>query len=179
MSWAARRKTKRLEDRAYSLMGLFDVNMAIIYGERDRAFIRLQEQIICKSADKSIFGWSLDLLEDSTRDAKTVQCGLLATSPACFARCSDVISSGRSRGFQINQFGLSISLRASVVQLGTHQARLNAARANSGGNCFILLAHIPGTDSFARISTVSGEDIWTTDQTAAELVGFQRDSGPC
>ncbi|KAH8650498.1 heterokaryon incompatibility protein-domain-containing protein, partial [Tricladium varicosporioides] len=57
MSWAAKRTTKRLEDRAYSLMGLFDVNMPMIYGERDGAFIRLQEQIISKSADESIFVW--------------------------------------------------------------------------------------------------------------------------
>ncbi|OTA64860.1 HET-domain-containing protein, partial [Hypoxylon sp. EC38] len=58
MSWAAKRTTQRLEDRAYSLMGLFDVNMPMIYGEREQAFIRLQEHIIAKSADESIFVWS-------------------------------------------------------------------------------------------------------------------------
>ena len=30
--WASKRKTTRGEDRAYSLMGIFDVNMATLYG---------------------------------------------------------------------------------------------------------------------------------------------------
>jgi heterokaryon incompatibility protein (HET) len=34
MSWAAKRQTTREEDKAYSLMGLFDVNMPIIYWRR-------------------------------------------------------------------------------------------------------------------------------------------------
>jgi hypothetical protein len=55
MSWAATRTTTRLEDRAYSLLGLFDFNMPMIHGEREQAFIRLQEHIIAKSADESIF----------------------------------------------------------------------------------------------------------------------------
>jgi hypothetical protein len=33
MSWAARRETKREEDAAYSLLGVFDVHMPLIYGE--------------------------------------------------------------------------------------------------------------------------------------------------
>ena len=42
MSWAARRTTTRVEDRAYSLMGLLDVNMPLLYGEGKKAFHRLQ-----------------------------------------------------------------------------------------------------------------------------------------
>ena len=57
MSWAAHRETTRPEDRAYSLMGIFDVHMPTIYGEGDKAFIRLQEEIIKKSSDQSIFAW--------------------------------------------------------------------------------------------------------------------------
>lgn len=59
MSWAATRETTRIEDRAYSLMGIFDVNMPTIYGEGDKAFIRLQEEIIKRSHDQSIFAWNL------------------------------------------------------------------------------------------------------------------------
>ncbi len=172
MSWAAKRTTKRPEDRAYSLMGLFDVNMPMIYGERERAFIRLQEQIINKSTDESIFAWDLDLLEDSTRDAKNVQCGLLATSPACFARRGDIIGTGRSRGFRINQFGLSISLPATLYALGTYQAPLNVARANAAGRCAILLAKLPDGDCFARISDLSGESIFMTEKRADNLTEF-------
>jgi hypothetical protein len=32
MGWAATRSTTRVEDRAYSLFGIFDVNMPLIYG---------------------------------------------------------------------------------------------------------------------------------------------------
>ncbi|KAH6134154.1 hypothetical protein HBI68_251490 [Parastagonospora nodorum] len=46
MSWAKDRQTKRGEDKAYSLLGLFGVSMAPIYGEGvDRAFERLQREI--------------------------------------------------------------------------------------------------------------------------------------
>ncbi|THU96090.1 HET-domain-containing protein, partial [Dendrothele bispora CBS 962.96] len=58
MSWAAFRKTTRREDRAYSLMGLFDICMPPIYGEGgDKAFMRLQQEIIKTSDDHSIFAW--------------------------------------------------------------------------------------------------------------------------
>jgi len=45
MSWAAGRKTTRVEDLAYSLFGLFDINMPMLYGEGRKAFRRLQEEI--------------------------------------------------------------------------------------------------------------------------------------
>ncbi|KAI6118511.1 heterokaryon incompatibility protein-domain-containing protein, partial [Pisolithus croceorrhizus] len=57
MSWAAERKTTRVEDRAYSLMGLFGVNMPMVYGEGKKAFQRLQLEIIRISTDQSIFAW--------------------------------------------------------------------------------------------------------------------------
>jgi hypothetical protein len=60
MSWASRRMTTRKEDMAYSLLGIFGVNMAILYGEGDRAFIRLQEEITRISNDHSIFAWGFD-----------------------------------------------------------------------------------------------------------------------
>ncbi|KAI6145910.1 heterokaryon incompatibility protein-domain-containing protein [Pisolithus tinctorius] len=58
MSWAAHRKTERVEDRAYSLMGLFGVNMPMLYGEGEKAFQRLQLEIIRTSSDQSIFAWN-------------------------------------------------------------------------------------------------------------------------
>jgi hypothetical protein len=46
MSWAAERKTKREEDLAYSLLGIFDVHMPLIYGEgQKKAFSRLRRAI--------------------------------------------------------------------------------------------------------------------------------------
>ena len=45
MSWAAKRETKRKEDKAYSLLGIFNVYMPLMYGEGDNAFSRLEEEI--------------------------------------------------------------------------------------------------------------------------------------
>jgi hypothetical protein len=44
--WAEKRETTRKEDKAYSLLGIFDIHMPLIYGEgREKAFKRLQEEI--------------------------------------------------------------------------------------------------------------------------------------
>ncbi|KUJ12878.1 HET-domain-containing protein, partial [Mollisia scopiformis] len=58
MSWASNRETLRSEDMAYCLMGLFGVNMPLLYGEGDAAFIRLQIEIMRISDDESIFAWT-------------------------------------------------------------------------------------------------------------------------
>ena len=80
MSWASRRQTTRPEDIAYCLMGIFSVNMPMLYGEGDRAFIRLQEEIIKTTEDHSIFAWTdPDASEESHQ-------GLLARHPSCFQR---------------------------------------------------------------------------------------------
>ena len=57
LSWAAARKTTRVEDRAYSLLGVFSINMPILYGEGDLAFRRLQEEILRRIPDQSLFAW--------------------------------------------------------------------------------------------------------------------------
>ncbi|KAF2730040.1 HET-domain-containing protein, partial [Polyplosphaeria fusca] len=59
MSWAARRQTTRVEDQAYCLLGIFDVNMPLLYGEGKKAFTRLQEEIMKTSDDQSLFAWGL------------------------------------------------------------------------------------------------------------------------
>lgn len=75
MRWASRRHTTRSEDIAYSLMGMFNVNMPIIYGEGAiKAFRRLQNEIMQVSFDQTIFAWQ----------ANYESSGLLATSPADF-----------------------------------------------------------------------------------------------
>ncbi|KAH9911305.1 HET-domain-containing protein [Epithele typhae] len=55
ISWAARRGTTRPEDAAYSLFGLFGVNMPTLYGEGRLAFCRLLMEISKTSRDPSIF----------------------------------------------------------------------------------------------------------------------------
>jgi hypothetical protein len=56
ISWTAGRETKIEEDAAYSMLGIFDVHMALIYGEgRQKALNRLQRKVQ-KSSDPSFFG---------------------------------------------------------------------------------------------------------------------------
>ncbi|KAI0843848.1 HET-domain-containing protein [Daldinia vernicosa] len=57
MSWAAGRQTTRIEDQAYCLLGLFGINMPLLYGEEEKAFIRLQQEILRVSDDETIFAW--------------------------------------------------------------------------------------------------------------------------
>ncbi|KAF8187134.1 hypothetical protein BJ912DRAFT_1059915 [Pholiota molesta] len=61
MQWAAKREVTREEDSAYSLMGIFNVNMSIAYGEgAQRAFIRLVKEILSttKSDVLDLFNWA-------------------------------------------------------------------------------------------------------------------------
>ena len=64
MTWAARRRTTRIEDMAYSLLGLFDINMPLLYGEGEHAFYRLQEAIVTKYLpnDLTIMAWQSEHL---------------------------------------------------------------------------------------------------------------------
>ena len=84
ISWAADRTTTRVEDRAYSLMGLLDVNMPMLYGEGKKAFHRLQLEIIRSSNDQSIFMWGWN--------SHRVQIGsVLADDPSFFKDCSNIV----------------------------------------------------------------------------------------
>jgi hypothetical protein len=86
MSWASMRQTTRVEDMAYCLMGIFNTNMPLLYGEGNKAFMRLQEEILKGSSDETIFAWT-----NIDRKAWSVT-GLLATSPKSFANSYDVCS---------------------------------------------------------------------------------------
>ena len=57
MSWAAERETTRVEDEAYCLLGLFDINMPTLYGEGRKAFHRLQAELVKQSIDTTLFAW--------------------------------------------------------------------------------------------------------------------------
>lgn len=52
MSWMDKRQTKLKEDMAYSLLGIFDVNMVLIYGEgQDKALARLKREYMIASSE--------------------------------------------------------------------------------------------------------------------------------
>ncbi|KAK4224295.1 hypothetical protein QBC38DRAFT_511856 [Podospora fimiseda] len=58
MSWASYRRTTRIEDEAYCLLGIFGVHMPLLYGEGNPAFRRLQEEIIKQTEDCSFLFWT-------------------------------------------------------------------------------------------------------------------------
>ncbi|KAH7257001.1 heterokaryon incompatibility protein-domain-containing protein [Fusarium tricinctum] len=81
MYWAARRETTRPEDIAYCLLGIFDINMPLLYGEgQTKAFKRLQEEIIKSTDDESIFAWR----QPRYRVVGKTYWSLLAGSPSAF-----------------------------------------------------------------------------------------------
>lgn len=86
MSWAANRQTTRTEDMAYCLLGLFDISMPMIYGEGERDFVRLQEEIARETNDLSLFAWTSKGENDSDGFK-----GMFASSPAEFADCGKIV----------------------------------------------------------------------------------------
>ncbi|KAI0439503.1 heterokaryon incompatibility protein-domain-containing protein [Xylaria telfairii] len=95
MSWAAKRDTTRVEDQAYSLMGIFGVNMPLIYGEGKKAFLRLQQEIMRVSDDQSLFAWGAPPVFPDMHVFLTARIplmhGLFADSPASFATNHDIL----------------------------------------------------------------------------------------
>ena len=45
--------------------------MPLLYGEEDKAFLRLQEQIAAKSTDHTLFVWNMDVTGTLTKDSVT------------------------------------------------------------------------------------------------------------
>lgn len=90
MSWAAKRETTRIEDASYCLLGIFDINMPLLYGEADKAFLRLQEEILKVSTDHTIFAWSWphdfsNPLTGTPDETKSSWVTFLAPDIRCFA----------------------------------------------------------------------------------------------
>ncbi|KAI1322500.1 HET-domain-containing protein [Xylariaceae sp. FL0255] len=164
-SWAAKRVTKRPEDRAYSLMGLFNVSLPILYGEGEvSAFRRLQLEIMQTSSDMSIFAWRGDYEFN----------GMLAREPADFAR-SKSLSMGRVMDlspYSMTNVGLSIRLKIinakSLIKRGilsetgiaSHDLFLAATQCeiiveDQPHSPMIYLDHLPGQASF----TINGKRV--------------------
>ena len=86
MSWAASRVTTRTEDTAYCLLGIFGVNLPLLYGEGPKAFLRLQEEVAKEHNDLSLFGWT----SPASHGNLARHSGILADSPADFANARDI-----------------------------------------------------------------------------------------
>ena len=86
LSWAENRDTKRPEDLAYSLLGLFDIHMPLLYGEgRKKAFIRLQKEIRESMEDGTNFQPLISPAEVAKAATKRDQCHIPFQIPDTFA----------------------------------------------------------------------------------------------
>ncbi|KAF1817088.1 HET-domain-containing protein, partial [Eremomyces bilateralis CBS 781.70] len=111
MSWLASRSTTRPEDMAYCMLGLFNINMPLLYGEGSKAFLRLQEEIIKVSNDHTMFCWSW------TPAVPIFWRSFLAPSPAVFKNCGQFVATNLvtthhapTSTFHITSVGLRITL---------------------------------------------------------------------
>jgi len=87
MSWAAGRETTRPEDMAYCLLGIFDINMPLLYGEGSNAFLRLQQEILANISDHTIFAWTVPPNSYLSRPGS----GLFAGSPMDFVNSTRLV----------------------------------------------------------------------------------------
>lgn len=86
MSWASFRTTSRTEDIAYCLLGIMNINMPLLYGEGEKAFLRLQEELIKTESDESIYAWNISGRSEGSAT------GILAPSPKHFAGCGNLVT---------------------------------------------------------------------------------------
>ena len=117
MSWAAQRKTTREEDLAYCLLGIFDVNMPMLYGEGRKAFFRLQEEIIKQIPDLSIFAWT------ALPNSGVKYTGLLAREPAEFINTRNLVLLQEELDildFSITNLGIRIHVAVDQDRLEGH-----------------------------------------------------------
>ncbi|KAK4452740.1 hypothetical protein QBC34DRAFT_492244 [Podospora aff. communis PSN243] len=164
MSWASTRKTTRIEDQAYCLMGIFGIHMPMIYGEGKKAFIRLQEEITKQSCDLSLFAWTeviplpgddLDDDDFASGGANEQYRGLFARSPREFHDCGDIYSRNTGglldREFTVTNKGLRIKTalvrserfsKDGILNLGIRKAG-NPAFAMSSGWIGVALGKTP------------------------------------
>ena len=117
MSWASKRETSRMEDTAYCLMGIFSVNMPLLYGEGERAFIRLQEEIMRSEYDHSLFAWDHHFpntlyTTGLSLDSPFLDVGVLAPHPVAFSGSANITPHyTKTEPYAMTNRGVQIYLR--------------------------------------------------------------------
>lgn len=143
LSWAAGRKTKRDEDIAYSLLGILGVTMDSRYGEGTKAFVRLQQAIMHKGKDESMFAWAMEQEKPT---------GLFAPSPDSYSECTDVLKTRGSLGFSESNGELSIKLKILPHGMETYYAILNCRKGTSTDKRIaILLSRLSTDGEYVRV----------------------------
>jgi hypothetical protein len=89
---------------AYCLLGLFDINMPMLYGEGQKAFLRLQEEIVKRTNDLSLLAWKHQATNESEHG-----CGVLATSPAAFRSSGNLLYGSQENEFSVTNKGIKIT----------------------------------------------------------------------
>ncbi|KAI4949401.1 hypothetical protein J4E91_005140 [Alternaria rosae] len=148
MSWAAKRETTRTEDMAYCLLGIFDVNLPLLYGEAEKAFQRLQEEIIRSKADLSIFAWQCPRPPGIDRWTLT---GVLARSPKDFfnGHLVERMYRREAHEFAITNVGIKTRLRNLWAQDYGYVMQLNSYSAVTGKHLALRLRKV-GPEMYLR-----------------------------
>lgn len=130
MSWAANRQTTRIEDTAYCLLGIFDVNMPLLYGEGLKAYARLQEEIVRESNDLSLFAWRAKFIDQTNR-------GILASTPSEFRDSGSIRLANETNfnpDFLMTNKGLRLALDLYPGQNGSYLMPLNCVYPDGRGD---------------------------------------------
>jgi len=83
MSWAAARQTRRVEDEAYSLLGIFGVFIPLVYGRGAMPFGGSRRSS-SEPRTTTVLVWS--------DDGPSSYCSMLAASARAFKSCDSVVS---------------------------------------------------------------------------------------
>jgi hypothetical protein len=157
MSWASNRQTTRVEDMAYCLLGIFGVNMPLLYGEGEKAFVRLQEEILKISLDLSILAWDFrnkDIGTDFSEDFERENTSILAPHPRYFANSDKVERIPRNiyGPFSMTNLGLEITLPIFKFSEDLYYAILGC-RMKDREQYFIamLLEKVEEAETFSRV----------------------------
>ena len=157
MFWASSRETSRPEDIAYCLLGLFEVNMPLLYGEgAQKAFIRLQKEILSTSTDETIFAWT------GVRLANVL--GVLAPSPCYFAFSGQVVRGLGSTKLPILRGPWSLTNKGLFFQLMPESWEITHVRPGSEERVVFLDCAINGSDLpvFLSLINFNGTTWWRT-----------------
>lgn len=142
MSWLAKRQTTRIEDMAYCMLGIFDINMPLLYGEAHKAFWRLQEEIIRVHDDQSIFVWqSFAGASPENLVPMDGTIGFLATTPHDFQCASPAVplrNTAVPSPYTMTNAGLSITLPL-IHTINGYIGILSAARPGDHGNVGVFM----------------------------------------
>lgn len=189
MSWLADKIGNREEDVAYSLVAIAGVTLQVRYGEgAERAFLRLQEEVLQDTRDGSIFAWR-------SANKKDIR-GLLARSPSEFRHFSATTGSDwqapwifdgkvrfSSKGIQIqsqiSRHGSCILLEIGRVELETGKSTRVGVYLREWNGIYVRVdaesgAIIPGAGRYSKIDAARDVSSQTSMKISSWLSSVNR-----